>query len=141
MLLLVQAPHADVDALAGLREIRFHFFTDEEILHVGVLVEQVERAVDRVVVGEGDVRHPPLFGDAVDVFGRVVAVAGVGAAEVLEDREAAVAVQVRTLQSRVRESLRRHASIIELANVLRTIVQPEGIFYNSRARDRLSGSV
>jgi hypothetical protein len=134
VLLFVQPPHADMDALAGLGEIRFHLFTDEEILQVGVLVQQVERTVDRVVIGQGDVRHPPFFRDAIDVLGRVVAVSGIRATKVLEDRKTAVTVQVCTLQTGVREALRRHRFNH------RRFVQPSGIFYNSRARtdERLS---
>ncbi len=141
VLRLVQPPYADVDALAGLRKVRLHLFPDEEILHVRVFVQQVERAVDGVVVGQGDVRHPPFLGDAVDVFGRVVAVSGIGAPEVLEHGETAVAVQIRTFQAGIRKSFRRRFDHrVRCRKVPAEIVQLDRIFYNSRARvaERLS---
>src|SRR2546428_8683536 len=98
MLALIESPDADMDALASLGKVGLHFLADEEILEIRVLVQQVESAVDRVMIGEGDVAHSSFFGDAVDVLRRVVAVSGIGAPEILEHRKAAVTVQIRPLQ-------------------------------------------
>ena len=103
MLRLVQSPHADVNALPRLGKVRFHFLTDEEILEIRVLVEQIQRAVDRIVIGERDVGHPAILGDAIDVFRRVVTVPGVGPAEVFENRETGVAMQIGSLEIRIRQ--------------------------------------
>ncbi len=94
VLRLVEVVNADVDPLARLGEIGLHFLRDEEVVEVGIFIEEVERAVDGVVVGEGDVRHSPLLGDPVDVFRSVVAVASVRAPEILEHGKAAVTVEV-----------------------------------------------
>ena len=74
-------------------------------LQVGIFVEEVERAVDRVVIGQRDERHPALFGDAVDVLRRVVAVSSIGPFEVFEDRKPAVTVQIRSFEGRIREHI------------------------------------
>ena len=95
-----------MDALAGLGEIRFDFFTDEEVIQVGILVQQVERAVDRIVIGERDERHSALFGDSIDVFRRVVAVPGIRSAKVLEDGKTRVAVQIGSLDTGIRQHAR-----------------------------------
>ncbi len=51
VLLFSEAPDADMDALACVGELRFYLFPDEEILHLGILVQEVERTVDGVVIG------------------------------------------------------------------------------------------
>ena len=62
MLLLVDAPdeHVHVECLRG--EEGRDLFADDEIL----VVRQLQGALDGVVVGESDVRHPPHLGETVD---------------------------------------------------------------------------
>src|SRR5437762_14023687 len=94
-----------------------------------MLVKEIERTVDGVMIGEGHEAHAPLFRDLVDILGGVVAVSCIGAAEVLENRKTAVAMQIRAFQRRIRHDYRR----IEPAHWFRMIVQPISIFYNSHA--------
>src|SRR5207253_3512937 len=91
-----------------------------------MFVQQVEGTVNRVVIGQGDVAHPSLFCDLVDVFRRVVAVSGVSPAEILEDRKAAMTVQIGAFERRIGHHDRRSRR----AHWIRMIVQPTGIFYN-----------
>ena len=85
----------------------------------GLRLSSDEAAVDGVVVGDGHEVHPALLGQAVDLLGPVVGVAGVRDAEVLERREDGVAVQVRLFEPligkparliRIDFPLRRHSS-------------------------------
>ncbi len=62
---LVDAPDQDVDRRAILEKLCRHFARNEDAGQVGDL----ERAVDRVVVGEGHEVHPPVARDPVDVVG------------------------------------------------------------------------
>src|SRR5438128_7321161 len=58
------------------------------------------------MIGERDVAHPSVFGNAVDVLRSVVAVSGIGAPEILEYRKTAVTMQIRPLQRRIRSGVR-----------------------------------
>jgi hypothetical protein len=78
VLLLVEVVNADVHALASLRKVGLDLLGDEEIVEIGIFIEQKERAVDRVVIRKGHVGHPAFLGEAIDLLGRVVAVPGVG---------------------------------------------------------------
>ena len=103
MLFLVDPEDVDVDALPRLGKPRFHLFRDEEIVRVGVGVQEGEAAVDRVVVGNRHEIHAALFGDPVNLFRPVVRVPRVGDAEVLECRMNRMAVQVGLLEASVGE--------------------------------------
>ena len=59
----------------GPREPARDLFGDEEVPDVGVPIEELEAAVDAVVIGDGDEVHAARLGDAVDVLGPRVAVA------------------------------------------------------------------
>ena len=50
-------------------------FAGDEIGRVGVPVEELETAVDAVVVGDADEIHPARLGHAIDVVRRRVALA------------------------------------------------------------------
>ena len=62
MLLLVDAPREHVDVECLRREEGRDLFADDEVF----VVRQLQAALDRVVVCEGDVRHPSCLGETVD---------------------------------------------------------------------------
>ena len=72
---LGHAVDAEVHLDAGVGQPARHLLADDDVGSAGTRDEQLERAVDRVVIGDGDEIHAARLGDAVDVLGRRVAVA------------------------------------------------------------------
>ena len=73
---LRHADRAEMHAQAGRvgHEAR-DLFAGDEVGRAGMPVEELEAAVDAVVVGDADQIHPARLGDAIDVVRRGVALA------------------------------------------------------------------
>jgi hypothetical protein len=72
-----------------------HLFADDHIRQIGTIVQQLQRAADRIVIGERHEIHPARFRDAVHVRGLRVAVAAAKKPHVAAHvRVAAVDVQI-----------------------------------------------
>ncbi len=63
--------HFDV----AVRNPARHFLADDHIVALRVSGEQLQRAIDRIVIGDGDEIHAARLRDAVDILRRGVAVA------------------------------------------------------------------
>ena len=62
--------HAEMDLRTAVREPARDLFAHDDVARVRHPLEQRQRAVDGVVIGDGDEVHAARLGGRVDRFGR-----------------------------------------------------------------------
>ena len=67
--------HAEMDLKAAVRQPARHLFADDDVARVRHPLEQRERAVDRVVIGDRDEVHAARLGRRVDRLRPGIAIA------------------------------------------------------------------
>ena len=93
-----------------------HLLADDHVAEIRALVQQLERAVDRIVIGEGDEVHAARLRDAVDVGRRRIAVAAA------EKRHRAAHLRVARVDVKIGAEHRHHRS--GFSNRICSVVEP-----------------
>ena len=75
--------HAEMDLKAAVRQPARDLFPHDDVARVRHPLDQRERAVDRVVIGDGDEVHAARLGHRVDRFGPGIAIARAEEGEVV----------------------------------------------------------
>jgi hypothetical protein len=68
--------HAEMNLQAALRQPARDLFPHDDVARAWHPLDQRERPIDRVVVGDGDQVHAPRLGHRVDRFWPGIAIAG-----------------------------------------------------------------
>jgi hypothetical protein len=75
MELLGHAVDAEVHFDVTIAKAARHFLADDHVVMRRQMIEQLERTVNRIVIGDGDQVHAARLGDAIHVPGLRIAVA------------------------------------------------------------------